>query len=106
MMQLSERLDAISAANQKLTVLLDSSCPGTDKRLLSEALNYCLGMQSKDAYLFEKVTAITELLNIYFNDRKCTQKDGGPKRVKYEIAVLQSLIDEHIDYIRCTIRPD
>lgn len=100
MFNLLDHLNSIKAANEELTKLLNQSYPGSDQRLLYQALGYCDRMHSRDSYIREKVGKIRRWLVIYFDHKKCfKQENGGDGKVRYEICVLQSLIDDQLNYI-------
>ena len=98
MLNVLEELNAIKAANDELAKLLDQSYPGTDERLLRRTMDCCYKMQSRDSYISEKLGEIKRLLQIYLDYKKSMRFDGGHEEVKYQIDVLQKLIDDQLSY--------
>lgn len=107
MLNLLEHLNSIKTANEELEKLLNQSYPGTDQRLLSQALSLCDRMYSRDSYIREKVGKIRRWLIIYFDHKKCFRQEyGGENKVRYEINVLQSLINDQLDDIISRVPAD
>jgi hypothetical protein len=94
-----DELNMIKSANDQLKKLLEQSYPGTDQRLLRQALDCCYKMQSRDSYISEKLGKIKRLLQIYLDHNKSMRFDGGHEEVKNQIDVLQSLIDDQLAYL-------